>query len=82
MKNFSVIVGNIGNVHNGNNGGAAKIVYNDYVRQSKGGAGRMSNEPVILLCDDELIKEYSPGEKPIIHGLGATRSRQKLEWEL
>ncbi len=61
---YSVIVGNIGMVHEGNNEAAAVAVFNHYVRQSKSGHGRAGGEEVVMWENGEPTREYfPPGEE-------------------
>jgi len=56
--NYQVIVSNIGTVYWGTNGFEAIREYNQYVRLSKSGAGRASDESVTLFMDDEIYREH------------------------
>ena len=58
MSNYSVLVWNIGNVHDGRNKKVAMQVFNWYVRCSKANHGRAGGESVTLFCDDEIAREY------------------------
>jgi len=58
--NYQVIVGNVGTVYEGTNGFTATRDYNSYVGISKRGIGRAGNEPVTMIKDDEIHKEYQP----------------------
>ena len=66
MKNsYEVIVGNVGSVYNGPIKALANGVYNLYITLSKRvDGGSASGEPVALLCDGEIVKEYIPDELP------------------
>lgn len=58
MANYQVIVGNVGTVHDGTNKGEAKQVYEEYVKLSEHGYGRVAYESVLLMEDEEPIEEY------------------------
>ena len=60
MKPFSVLVGNVGHVHEGNNLMRARSVYADYVKQSQSPYGRASGEPVTLFHNGQIKAEYFP----------------------
>ena len=60
MKNFSVIVGNVGQVHEGSVKAEAVRIYKEYVSLSKAKYGRVSQEPVTLFADHEPAMEYFP----------------------
>ncbi len=53
MKNYQVIVGNIGTVYDDTDLKAAQAVFDEYVEQSRNNYGRASGEDVTMLCDDE-----------------------------
>lgn len=55
---FSVIVGNIGTVYDGNSQTEAQRVYAAYVADSINGIGRAANEEVTLWVDGEIIAEH------------------------
>jgi hypothetical protein len=57
---YSVIVGNIGTIYLGHSYFCAEETFDDYVEQSKEGFGRARDEPVIMLADEEIEKEYQP----------------------
>ena len=57
---WTVIVGNIGTVFIGSNGFNAHVTYNQYVGDSKKQYGRGSGEPVHLMKNGDIIKEYLP----------------------
>ena len=65
MSEYSVMVGNIGEVHVGRNLKKAKSIYDDYVIMSACGAGRAANEEVHLLRDREPIESFSPGNAAV-----------------
>lgn len=56
MKNYEVVVGNIGTVHTG----LANKWCGEYKRQSDSGVGRAAGEPVTLFVDGEIKWEH-PG---------------------
>jgi len=57
QNEYSVSVGNIGNIEVNNKREATKT-YNEYVRQSKAKHGRASGEDVTLWINGEPVKEY------------------------
>ncbi len=69
-NSYSVVVGNIGNVHAGTNKRAALATFAEYVRQSKTGRGRAGAESVILFVTshnefgpvDGILREYVPAQ--------------------
>ena len=61
-EHWTVIVGNIGTVYDGSDEAEARLVYNDYINDSKTGIGRAGNEPVTLCGEGEPIEEYLPPE--------------------
>jgi len=60
---YTVIVGNIGNVFESYDKTEALEKFNFYVEDSKTGLGRSGNEPVTLMENDEPIKDYTPEEE-------------------
>lgn len=62
MPRFQVIVGNIGTVTNTDSLSEALKDYNSCVQNSKDNYGRGGNEPVTLMADDDIAKEYYPPE--------------------
>lgn len=62
MLKFVVNVGNIGNIPCANMS-EAEETYWDYVQDSKNDIGRASGESVVLLVDDEPVKEYHPNNE-------------------
>lgn len=63
---YEVIVGNIGTMDYTNKK-LAKECYDTYVTLSKEGATRVSNEPVTLLRNGDVLEEYIPGPiNPIV----------------
>ena len=57
---WAVIVGNIGTVFIGSNGFNAYTTYRQCVGDSKKPHGRGSGEPVHLMKNGDIIKEYLP----------------------
>jgi hypothetical protein len=57
---YEVYVGNIGSVYLGANKREAEKKYRFYVKDSKTGLGRSGSEPVTLMCDGEIAKQYQP----------------------
>lgn len=57
---WTVVVGNVGTVFTGTNGFIANSVYQSYTGKSVSGLGRVSNEPVTLMRDGEIRKEFIP----------------------
>lgn len=55
---YQVIVGNIGNVYDGNNYVTAMSNYGNYVDASKNNYGRAAGENVTLMRDNEPMVEY------------------------
>jgi hypothetical protein len=77
---YEVVVGNIGTVHHGNDRRTAEHVFAEYVSQSKAGYGRASGEPVTLLGDGEILKEYA-GERTGMDGRrGGLNDREREQW--
>lgn len=60
---YSVIVGNIGMVHEGDDEAGAVAVFDHYVRLSKMGNGRAGGEEVVMWENGEPTREYSPPEE-------------------
>lgn len=60
---YQVLVGNIGITYDGDSKKEAMKIYDEYVKQSKTNKGRAGGEDVIVMCDDEPIKEYIPLDK-------------------
>jgi len=56
---YELIVGNIGTVYRGPLETTARMEFNEYVRLSKAGYGRVSGEPVTMFKDGEIIKEHA-----------------------
>ncbi len=59
-QKYTVIVGNIGLVHEGNNPVEASSIYGEYKRQSKNNYGRAAGESVCVMKDDEILYTYDP----------------------
>jgi len=57
---YQVIVGNVGTVHETDNGFTAIVEYNRAVTSSKTGSGRDYREDVTLMRDGEPVREYYP----------------------
>jgi hypothetical protein len=55
---YEVIVGNIGTVVSTHDLEDARSTFNVYVEQSKSGRGRAAGEPVTLMKDGEMMKEF------------------------
>ena len=58
VRNFEVVVENIGTVYDGPNGFAAAAEYVAYVGICKRGEGRVGNS-VVLFNDGEIVKEFT-----------------------
>lgn len=58
-KSYTVIVGNLGTVFSTFSITAARNVFNDYVQQSKAGAGRVAWEDVTLMSGDDILDDYT-----------------------
>lgn len=58
MKNYSVIVGNVGTVLETTGRNEAIKTYGEYKRISITGLGRAGGEDVTLFCDDEQLYEH------------------------
>lgn len=71
-KTYEVIVSNWGCVYSGPTTDTANAYFEDYVNVSKTGKGRAGGESVILMCDGEPVREYSPELK-------ASRTIDKVE---
>ena len=55
---FEVAIGNIGVTYRGHREDVARLVYDDYVSQSKGKYGRVAGENVTLIEDGDIIQEF------------------------
>lgn len=60
MENWTVLVGNVGNVILTDDETEARDVFSDYVSLSQSGVGRSAGEPVTLCCNGEPVREYLP----------------------
>lgn len=58
MGRFQVIVNNLGTVYDGASSVDANKIYKAYIQASKEPHGRASGESVIMLKDDEIMREY------------------------
>jgi hypothetical protein len=54
---WTVVVGNIGEVYEGESESEAFAFFEDYSKQSKSAVGRASGEPVTLFKDGEIVDE-------------------------
>jgi hypothetical protein len=57
-KQYSVIVGNVGTVFNGNIKKDAIATYKEYVKMSDSSRGRVGGEDVVLTCNGEPLYEH------------------------
>jgi hypothetical protein len=55
---YDVVVSNLGTVYSGGNPVLANKWYGEYVKQSKGGTGRVGGERVVLMVDGEITREH------------------------
>jgi hypothetical protein len=55
-----LVVGNVGTVYRGTDEGMAQGLYTLYVQYSQYGIGSSANEPVTLLLDGVINREYTP----------------------
>lgn len=60
MKNYTVVVGNIGTVRETSDRADAMATWKAYVERSRQGIGRGGHEPVTLFEDGEIIREHVP----------------------
>ena len=60
MANYEVIVGNIGKVYEGGFYQSALDEFKVYEGRSIAGDGKAAGEPVTLLKDGEIMREYAP----------------------
>ena len=62
MRQYEVLVSNLGSVYTGSDGLQAITTYNVYARRSErsAGRGRCAGEPVTLLLDNHIWYEYTP----------------------
>lgn len=59
MPNYTVVVGNVGQVYNGPEVDEAHAVYELYRQRSEDGLGRCAREDVTLCKDGEIIAEHT-----------------------
>ena len=62
---YTVLVGNIGAVYDGDSRAAAMTAYEEYVRQSQNGYGRAAGEPVTVFEGTEILFEYDPVDETL-----------------
>lgn len=62
VRQYTVIVGNLGVVYEGPDRIMARENYDEYVEQSKSGRGRAANEPVTLMQDNLIVLEHHAKE--------------------
>ena len=55
---IQVIVGNLGTVYSGDDMDAAQEVYDEYIRRSDEGIGRVADEDVAMMVDGSVQHEY------------------------
>ena len=55
---YRVIVGNIGTVYSGDSQKTALQTFKEYKQQSKTDYGRAAGESVVVMCHDEVVREY------------------------
>ena len=58
MRQYTVVVGNVGTVYQGDNIHVARAEFAAYKRASRAPFGRASGEFVVLMEDDEIIIEH------------------------
>jgi hypothetical protein len=63
MPKFEVIVGNVGTVYGGNSFMTAMAEFSAYVKISKTGKGRAAGEPVTMMHNGEIRREYQPEQE-------------------
>jgi hypothetical protein len=68
-NNWTVNVGNVGNVWTGTNGAQAMRQFGQWKAESVADVGRASGEPVTLLRNDEPVREYA-GHRWFLYRLG------------
>ena len=59
-EDWTVLVGNVGQVYRGESRAEATQVYNDYVHESKSGLGRVGGEAVSLMESGDLKACWCP----------------------
>lgn len=67
-KTYTVVVGNVGTVHDGWDRQEAEDAFDEYVGQSKSGLGYGGKEDVALFEDEEVLAEYMAprrGDRPV-----------------
>ena len=57
---YEVIVGNVGSVYSGRGKFKADEIFRCYIIASKDEQGRASGEPVTLLANGEILRDYHP----------------------
>ena len=55
---YTVTVGNIGTVYEGTSSREAAETFDEYRRQSHDNYGRAAGEPVTVMRDNEILREY------------------------
>jgi len=55
---YTVVIGNIGTVYDGDSEAAARTIYASYVRSAQSGVGRAAGEQVTLFGDGEVVEEH------------------------
>ena len=58
MSKYSVFVGNIGQVYDGDDLDEANEAFDEYVELSQDNYGRVAGEPVTMTCDEGSMREY------------------------
>ena len=58
MPNYRVLVGNIGNVYEGDKEAEAKAIFNTYVGKSNRNEGMAGGEEVTMMKDGEIVHEH------------------------
>lgn len=58
MKNYTVNVGNIGQVYSGNSRAEAFKHFAEYVSQSKTNYGRAAGEDVVIMLNGQPLREH------------------------
>lgn len=62
VKEYEVVVGNLGIVYSGTDGRKAVTTYFEYIEISKAPHGRASGESVVLFADGEIVREFGQKE--------------------
>ncbi len=60
---YTVLVGNLGNVGDFEDYEEALACFEEYASLSRTNYGRVANEPVTLLREEEIIKKYNPPQE-------------------